>query len=174
MTQRDELSGSIVCNENPRKVQKMLEVLAGIEGSIAKRIQSVRSKVDVEDVLQDAAIAIMQGYQEAPRTKAVWTAQSARRAAWRASSWDHVFFEDSSKKFDDSDPLAALIQCEELEALQSAFEQIEPQYAEVLKMRFYEGMTFEEIAEALGVRRNTAARRVRNALEQLKGLIYDL
>ena len=85
-----------------------------------------------------------------------------------------MFFEDSSKKFDDSDPLAALIQCEELEALQSAFEQIEPQYAEVLKMRFYEGMTFEEIAEALGVRRNTAARRVRTALEQLKGLIYDL
>ena len=152
----------------------MLEILAGIEGSIAKRIQSVRSKVDVEDVLQDAAIAIMHGYHQAPRTKAVWTAQSARRAAWRASRRDHFFFEDSSKKFDDSDPLAALIQCEELEALQSAFEKIDQQYAEVLKMRFYEGMTFEEIAEALGVRRNTAARRVRNALEQLKGLIYDL
>jgi RNA polymerase sigma-70 factor (ECF subfamily) len=152
----------------------MLDVLAGIEGTILSKIRSVQSKLDVEDVLQYAAIAIMQGYEQAPRTKAVWIAQSARRSAWRSARRDHVFFEDSSKKFDDSDPLAALIQCEELEALQSAFEKIEPQYAEVLKMRFYEGMTFEEIAEALGVRRNTAARRVRNALEQLKGLIYDL
>ncbi len=149
----------------------MLEILAGIEGSIAKRIQSVRSKVDVEDVLQDAAIAIMQGYEQAPRKKTVWTAQSARRAAWRASRRDHVFFEDSSKKFDDSDPLAALIQCEELEAMQSAFEQIEPQHAEVLKLRFYEGLTLAEIAEALGIGRNVAARRVRKALEEMRGMI---
>jgi RNA polymerase sigma factor (sigma-70 family) len=149
----------------------MLEVLAGIEGAIRSKIRSVQSKVDVEDVLQDAAIAIMQGYQEAPRTKTVWTAQSARRGAWRASRRDHVFFEDSRKEFDDSDPLAALIQCEELEAMQSAFEQIEPQHAEVLKLRFYEGMTLLEIAEALGIGRNVAARRVRKALEEMRGLI---
>ena len=149
----------------------MLEVLAGIEGAIRSKIRSVQSKVDVEDVLQDAAIAIMQGYEQAPRKKAVWTAQSARRAAWRASRRDHVFFEDSSRKFDDSDPLAALIQCEELEAMQSAFEQIEPQHAEVLKLRFYEGLTLAEIAEALGIGRNVAARRVREALEEMRGLI---
>jgi RNA polymerase sigma factor (sigma-70 family) len=149
----------------------MLEVLAGIEGAIRSKIRSVQSKVDVEDVLQDAAIAIMQGYDQAPRTKAVWTAQSARRAAWRASRRDHVFFEDSRKEFDDSDPLAALIQCEELEAMQAAFEEIEPQHAEVLKLRFYEGLTLAEIAEALGIGRNVAARRVRKALEEMRGMI---
>ena len=82
-----------------------------------------------------------------------------------------MFFEDSSRKFDDSDPLAALIQCEELEAMQAAFEEIEPQHAEVLKLRFYEGLTLAEIAEALGIGRNVAARRVRKALEEMRGMI---
>lgn len=148
----------------------MLEVLKGLEGCVASVISTVRSKVDVEDVLQDAAVEILKGYQAAARTKTVWVAKSARRKACRDARRDHVWLMDGQnpRQEVDFDPLADLVKSEELASLDVAMANLDPDTATAIKMRFYEGATLEEIGNAFGVTATSAARMVKRGLTALR------
>lgn len=148
----------------------MLEVLKGLEGCVASVISTVRSKVDVEDVLQEAAVEILKGYQAAARTKTMWVAKSARRKAWRDARRDHVWLMDGEnpRQEVDFDPLAELVKLEELASLDVAMANLDPDTATVIKMRFYEGATLEEIGNAFGVTATSAARMVKRGLAALR------
>lgn len=58
---------------------------------------------------------------------------------------------------------------EEREALEQALSSLPEEQREIVVMRVWGGMTFEEAAAVLGVSLNTAASRFRYALEKLRG-----
>ena len=148
----------------------MLEVLKGLEGSLASVISPVRSKVDVEDVLQEAAVEILKGYQAAARTKAMWVAKSARRKALRDARRDHVRLvcgENPTQEVN-ADPLAELVKSEEIASLDVAIAGLDPDIATAIKMRFYEEATLEEIGQTFGVTATSAARMVKRGLTALR------
>lgn len=131
----------------------MLEMLDGLRGVIRSKIRGVEAKIDIDDVMQDAAIAILAGYGAAPRTKAVWTAKSARRKCWRDSRRDHERLVNGGNPNQEisHNPLEDLIRGEEIEALEAGFARMDPNIEMAVKMRFYEDLTFEQIAKAFGV-----------------------
>ena len=57
-------------------------------------------------------------------------------------------------------------------ALQKALAQLVPEQREVVIMRVWSGLTFEEIAEAAGAPTNTVASRYRYALGKLRAALY--
>ena len=148
-----------------------LESLVGVEGLVAQATRHVRDRVDIEDVLQDAAIAILASYDKAPRKKAVWTAKSAARSALRSKKRDHKFFEESCQSVVYTNPLAALIHCEEVELLGDAMECLSERQAEAIRLRFFDGLTLEEVGEKMGITKGGAAHVVKQALEQLQDLM---
>jgi|SanBayMetagenome_1026888.scaffolds.fasta_scaffold10204_5 RNA polymerase sigma factor (sigma-70 family) len=151
------------------------EVLDGLRGVIRSKIRGVEAKIDIDDVMQDAAIAILTGYGAAPRTKAVWTAKSARRKCWRDSRRDHERLVNGGNPNQEitSDPLAAMIRGEEIEALEAGFARMDPNIEMAVKMRFYEDLTFEQIAKAFGVSNPTAAAMVKRGLIALREAIGE-
>jgi len=153
----------------------MLEVLDGLQGVIRSKLRGVEAKIDIEDVMQDAAIAILTGYSAAARTKAVWTAKSARRKCWRDSRRDHerLVNGDNPRQEVSFDPLADLIRGEETEGLEAGFAAMDAIIEMAVKLRFYEDRTFAEIAQHFGVSNPTAAAMVRRGLETLRESIGE-
>lgn len=153
----------------------MLEVLDGLQGVIRSKLRGVEAKIDIEDVMQDAAIAILTSYSEAARTRAVWTAKSARRKCWRDSRRDHerLVNGDNPRQEVSFDPLADLIRCEETQQLGDAIEHLDLDIRTAIWMRFCEDRTFAEIAQHFGVSNPTAAAMVRRGLETLREFIGE-
>lgn len=153
----------------------MLDVLDGLQGVIRSKLRGVEAKIDIEDVMQDAAIAILTGYEAAVRTKAVWTAKSARRKCWRDSRRDHerLVNGDNPRQEVSFDPLGDLIRGEETQQLGDAIEQLDLDIRTAIWMRFCEERTFAEIARHFGVSNPTAAAMVRRGLETLREAIGE-
>jgi DNA-directed RNA polymerase specialized sigma24 family protein len=148
----------------------MLEVLDDLQGVIRSKLRGVEGKVDVEDVMQDAAVAILTAYAQAPRTKAIWTAKSARRKAWCDSRRDHDWLVSGENPNQEckSDPLEAMILGEQIEGLEAGFAGMDANIEMAVKMRFYEDRTYDEIGQAFGCSGTWAAKMVKAGLETLR------
>lgn len=62
---------------------------------------------------------------------------------------------------------------EEVERVNSAIQQLPPEQREVIVLKFFHGMTFNEIGKVAGTSPNTAASRYRYALDKLKLLLEE-
>ena len=60
---------------------------------------------------------------------------------------------------------------EETQALETALQKLPPEQREVVVMKIWGGLKFEEIANELNISQNTAASRYRYALEGLRKYI---
>jgi RNA polymerase sigma factor (sigma-70 family) len=65
-------------------------------------------------------------------------------------------------------PWQGLLQGEEVERLRGATERLSPEQAEVIRCRFVDGLTFQEIADRLEIPLGTALSRARAAILRLK------
>ncbi|MBU1767065.1 MAG: sigma-70 family RNA polymerase sigma factor, partial [Candidatus Omnitrophica bacterium] len=63
---------------------------------------------------------------------------------------------------------------EEIEKITNALFFLPLKQREVITMKFFQGMTFEDIAKALNISLNTAASRYRYGIEKLKGKLKEL
>jgi RNA polymerase sigma factor (sigma-70 family) len=70
-------------------------------------------------------------------------------------------------------PLEDLIRGEETEQLGQAIGQLDPDTLTAIRMRFYEDLTFEQIAKAFGVSNPTAAAMVKRGLIALREAIGE-
>lgn len=68
-------------------------------------------------------------------------------------------------------PLAALLAKERAAALEAILAQLSTVQADALRLRFFAGLKFHEIAEAMPCSLNTAKARVRTGLERMAALI---
>ena len=66
------------------------------------------------------------------------------------------------------EPAAADASTEEQMLAESALRTLPPEQREVVYLKVYEGLTFQEIGERCGVSLNTAASRYRYAIEALR------
>ncbi len=66
---------------------------------------------------------------------------------------------------------AAITQQDERHAIEAALRTLPPEQREVVHLKVYEGMTFQQIADLSGVSLNTAASRWRYAMDALRGLL---
>jgi RNA polymerase sigma factor (sigma-70 family) len=94
----------------------------------------------------------------------------------RAKRYPNVVFEDGSSVFNslnfaEDSVESAQIKKESYEQLRSLIKMLPQQQREVLVMRHYEDLSFQEIAEATGVSINTALGRMRYALINLRKLM---
>ncbi len=94
----------------------------------------------------------------------------------RARRYPSVVFEDGSNvfnslSFSESSVETRQIKKESHEHLRSLIKQLPEQQREVLIMRHYEDMSFQEIADATGVSINTALGRMRYALINLRKMM---
>jgi RNA polymerase sigma-70 factor (ECF subfamily) len=65
-------------------------------------------------------------------------------------------------------PWQGLLQGEEFDRLRDATRLLSIEQSEVIRYRFFEGLTFQEIADRLGIPLGTALSRVRAAILRLK------
>jgi RNA polymerase sigma-70 factor, ECF subfamily len=66
------------------------------------------------------------------------------------------------------DPLHVALHTDEARQIQAAVAQLEPHLQQAVALRVLEGLSFHELAETLGVPLQTAASRVRRALNQVR------
>ena len=135
--------------------------------------QQTRTEADAEDVLQEALLESWRhansGAPPLPlvfatiRRRAIDAARSAERRARREQT---------------SEPepwFAPEIEPRETQRLlEDAVKNLTPIYREVVTLKVWGKLTFQEIAETIGVPLNTAASRYRYALEELRGSLKEV
>ena len=62
---------------------------------------------------------------------------------------------------------------EERQTIEAALRSLPPEQREVVHLKVYEGMTFQQIADLAGISLNTAASRYRYAMEKLRELLRE-
>jgi RNA polymerase sigma-70 factor (ECF subfamily) len=144
--------------------------------------QQARNPADAEDIVQEAFVRIWRLYghtgEVAPglvyktiRRIAIDFARKDIRRLGREEKADNFFKLEhgSSQWFEYS-----LEKEERHQALENAIKQLSPKHQEVLMLKTWGGMTFEEISSTLGIPLHTAASRYRHALQNLKASLSKL
>jgi RNA polymerase sigma-70 factor (ECF subfamily) len=124
-------------------------------------------RAEAEDVVQDTALALWRRLAkgdiddpDAYAARALW--QNALRRRGRRKDW--VALDEA--RHPEADPEAeAWMQSLAMEA---AIARLPPAQQAVLRLRFYAGLSFKEMAATLAVSLNTAASRCRYALDALR------
>ncbi|MCD8538788.1 MAG: RNA polymerase sigma factor [Leadbetterella sp.] len=144
----------------------------------------VKDSYVAEDLTQDTFIKAIKTLKEGRYNEEgkflPWILRIAHNLAIdyfrRAKRYPNVVFEDGSSVFNSlnfaEDSIeSAQIRKESHEHLRSLIKKLPQQQREVLVMRHYEDLSFQEIAEATGVSINTALGRMRYALINLRKLM---
>ena len=133
--------------------------------------QQTRSASDAEDVLQDALVESWKRSDGMPPDALVF-ATIRRRAIDLARSTDRRSVREVEVGTPDTDWFAPDVEERETQRLlEDAVKALQPNYREVVTMKIWGGLTFQEIAEATGVPLNTAASRYRYALDGLRDIL---
>jgi RNA polymerase sigma-70 factor (ECF subfamily) len=138
--------------------------------------QQTRCEADAQDVLQESVVECWQRQEDgAPPPLPLVFATIRRRAVDLArSSERRVRRELDSEPPDDCWFDTSPEERERSLLIQSAMNQLPNIYREVIILKVWGGLTFAEIAEALGIPANTAASRYRYGLEELRKLTKEV
>lgn len=137
------------------------------------------NELDVEDCLNRVFEKLWSlGGRLPPAAVRSWlwiVARNEAAAIGRAVSRRSVVESTAGRQVEDrrpaggsASPLDGLLHTEELERLAVATQRLPAEQAEVLRMRFFEDLSFREIAAALGIPIGTALTRARTGLMKLK------
>jgi RNA polymerase sigma-70 factor, ECF subfamily len=130
-----------------------------------------RSDADAQDVLQEALIESWRRHgkdDRCPPPDALVFATIRRRAIDLGRSMQRREKRESQAGWFESESADSPNSDVELER---AVKDLQPIYREVVVLKIWGGLTFEKIAETLGIPLNTAASRYRYALEDLRSAL---
>ena len=129
--------------------------------------QQTRRDSDAEDVLQDA---LVESWQRAGRTPddALVYSTIRRRAIDLARSSDRRAIREEASGPSEPWFLPDVEQRETQRLLEEAVKEITPIYRDVVVLKMWSGLTFQQISDTLGIPLNTAASRYRYAIEELR------
>ncbi len=151
----------------------------------------LKNDLDVEDCLNRVFEKLwLQGDGVAPAARRSWLfvvarneaalvgRNTARRSIERAGNEELEGFGTSESggidpKAETLMPLDALLRNEQIEKLRLAGRELSDQQAEILRFRFYDDLTFREIADRLQIPLGTALTRVRAAILKLRKSLDD-
>jgi RNA polymerase sigma-70 factor (ECF subfamily) len=130
--------------------------------------QQTRTRSDAEDVLQDALVESWKRAGGMPADALVFST-IRRRAIDLARSNDRRHVREEEAGAPDAEWFSPDVEERETQhLLEEAVKSLQPIYREVVTLKVWGGLTFQEIAEATGVPLNTAASRYRYALDGLR------
>ena len=133
-----------------------------------------RNETDTRDVLQEIFLklarqpALLDGVRD-ERAFLIRLAHNAaidlmRRRGTRQKNYDQL----AAESFQLFEPAASPDEQAFRDALTTALGELPPDQRAVAHLKLWEGLTFEEIADRLGLSQNTAASRYRYAVDQLR------
>ena len=130
--------------------------------------QQTRTESDAEDIMQEAIVESWQRAGGMPSDGLVFST-IRRRAIDLARSSDRRAARERAEGEPDQEWFAPDIEDRETQRiLGEAVKSLQPNYREVVTLKVWGGLTFQEIAEMTGVPLNTAASRYRYALDELR------
>ena len=133
--------------------------------------QQTRTEDDAEDVLQDALVESWKRADGMPPDALVFST-IRRRAIDLARSSDRRHAREEKAGTPDADWFSPDVEERETQRLlENAVKSLQPIYREVVTLKVWGGLTFQEIAETTGVPLNTAASRYRYALDGLREIL---
>jgi RNA polymerase sigma-70 factor (ECF subfamily) len=135
--------------------------------------QWTRSAADAEDIVQDAFVRFWRHQRHLPGDPMALLVTSVRRAALdRARGDDRRTRREDFAAAGDGEPVAwfasELEADERRRALEEAVGRLPAEQREVLVLKIWAELTFEQIGQELGLSPNTAASRYRYALAALR------
>jgi RNA polymerase sigma-70 factor (ECF subfamily) len=135
--------------------------------------QWTRTPADAEDVVQEAFVRFWRHQRHLPGEPMALLVTSVRRAAFdhaRRETRRSAREEFADGGVEDNSPLfrTALEQDDRREAIETAMRQLGDEQREVLVLKIWGELTFEQIAAQLDISPNTAASRYRYALTALR------
>ena len=133
--------------------------------------QQTRTGADAEDVLQDALVESWKRADGMPPDALVFST-IRRRSIDLARSSDRRSAREADAGAPDTEWFSPDVEERETQrVLEEAVKSLQPNYREVVTLKIWGGLTFQEIAETTGVPLNTAASRYRYALEGLREIL---
>ena len=139
--------------------------------------QKARSEADAQDLVQEAVLeaAARCGNGLPPPLPAVYATIHRRAIDWaraedRRLGRELAANDDASQAWFDN----TIEQRERANLVQNAMSRLPDIYREVVTLKIWAGLTFAEIANALGIPVNTAASRYRYGLEELRKLTREV
>lgn len=135
--------------------------------------QWTNSLADAEDVLQEAFVRYWKHQRHLGGSPEALIITSIRRAAidQGRSRSRRVHRETQAYEMGERSTMFEFGPDEETQALEAALQKLPPEQREVVVMKIWGGLKFEEIANELNISQNTAASRYRYALEGLRKYI---
>ena len=130
------------------------------------------------DVVQTSFVALSRfGGDVAPEARKSWLFRVVHREAMRIREqqkpYNQTTLESTEAVFEaqasyEISPLSKLAEQEEVDELTIRISELPQEQQQVLRLRFFENMTFAEIAESVQIPIGTALSRMRLALERLR------
>jgi RNA polymerase sigma-70 factor (ECF subfamily) len=160
-----------------RELERLYDSHAG--GLFHYLVTFTKTEADARDLLQELFIKLARGAaKEGVQSEKAWLYRLAHNLAvdWlrrRKVRWDaeeRLIKEMEAGHHTTADPDSLLMARHFAEAMKS----LPDDQRVVMQLKLWEGMTFEEIAEAQGVPLNTAASRYRYGLEKLRTVLRPL
>lgn len=129
-----------------------------------------------EEVVQEVFVRLMKRTQlkTVVRTPKAYLYQAVRNEVYsrlrkrRFRRWGRKQYAADQVLVMDGDPTATLA---ERDALEKVLQALPVKQREVVVLKAFQEMTFQEVAQALGISANTAASRYRYALQKMRGLL---
>lgn len=137
-----------------------------------------KTETDARDLLQELFVKLAKGDGARARNEKAFLYRMAhnvaidwlRRRRTRQDSEERLQKELESTRQDATDPDTALL----ARGFEEAMKTLPDEQRTVAQLKLWDGLTFEEIAEAQGIPLNTAASRYRYAIEKLRSLLRPL
>ena len=144
--------------------------------------QQARNPADAEDILQEAFVRIWRLYGHTGDVAPALVYKTVRRIAIDFARKDirRIGREEKADKYEKLETGTSqwfeytLERLEQQEALENGIKQLSPKHQEVLMLKIWADLTFEEIGSTLGIPLHTAASRYRHALSNLKHILTKL
>jgi RNA polymerase sigma-70 factor (ECF subfamily) len=143
-----------------RHAQRLFRLAASLVGNSA----------DAEDVLQETFIGVFRGLRSFQERSSVRT-WLTRILVTQAARWHRDRRRSRSQPMDDSIPASAAGPNSGPDAvidIEAAMQRLSPEHRQVLALREFEQMSYDEIAEVLGVPRGTIESRLHRARSEMR------
>jgi len=146
------------------------EVADGLRAFLRSRL---RQESDVDDCFQVVLVKMLESAHDvAPAARRAWLFRVAANEAarmWRSeASKNRMLQQHGVDTTGTDDPIDQVILTEATLQIEQSLQRLPPAWREVVRLRIHQNLTFQEIADQLGIPLGTALTRMRRALERLK------
>lgn len=170
-------SSAAADDESLRLCREFFEsVEPGLRAFLKPRL---RQQTDVDDCLQVVFIKLVESWQQiSAAARRAWTFRVAANESarmWRKeASTSRVLEKHGSQNIAEaSDPADDAIATETAERLRRHLKQLPDAWQQIVRLRIDENLTFQQIADQLGIPIGTALTRMRRSLERLRSELDD-